>query len=166
MTWLTLLAYSLPIIAFFFCCCGTTCEFCDGDATDDYQIDFAGSLTSASCSPCGFIGTFFVSRPLTGIFDFLGFGGCKYDYPIAGGVGCATQVDLQLSIRFDSPNYKIGVRFMYNTGFGNIALARWEKNYGATKPDCQLTAEDLPFVAESGGYCNTFSTVTCALTAL
>ena len=131
------------------CCCG--CEECSS-AVDYWEVQF-GSVVDQVETDCN------------EQWNGLAFRLCLVD-----GEDCVWKCEtaageiVKLTVYLDAGNYKIKVEASLSNNIDATDHV-WEKNYGATKPDCAaLVSEALTWTTDTNTNCAS-GTSTCAITA-
>jgi hypothetical protein len=145
-------------------CCGWCCNKCQsGVAAWRYQAVLAGAVKGdKTCDDCtGYNATY--------ILPIAGFPVCQFSHTWFVPPLCSVdQNDLSLVFLQENGDYIARLGLAIYRYYPNWEIVRWQKNYGAVKPDCfHLSGEVLAFhqLIASDNQCD-WSASTITLTAL
>lgn len=135
------------------------CAECSGDIPRTLEVEFDG-IVDGSCADC----------------DDLNTNGTPFIAPCSLSLGCFWEHELPSTVcaanfiwvfaRFDflgNNAYTLDVTF----STGVVFIARYEVNFGASKPDCSAWSSlNVPFDADGGGSLCDYTSSTCTVTAV
>lgn len=146
------LAIPIPLLALsWFPCCReeapTACTICDGLVPNDVELTLASIRNfNGLCADCAdFNNTYTLTRGA--VWRAGGDGGCCWTYTFPDTICGSRRVGLSVWVDTSESDYLATAWVTITGGCSdvNINEALWEKNYGASKPDCwNWVNEDLP----------------------
>ena len=143
------------------CCCGR-CDACSGQNPPEMLLVVPSTWTQAPYGACdaakcnGFAGTF--------VLDIYGADACFYKGPVDTDTDRCMWTGYQAQwwyearwihtqVDVNTLHYVLRIELYGNAGFGPGLFARWEKDFGATRPPCSVSNLTVPMTWYSAYFC-------------